>query len=415
MGAEIKDFLEQVVEQGVITPNLVKGKKVLIIAKAQSTQPMIQVLYKYMEQAKAAVLDKLLLFHASVMDSYLSIQDIPRAVGDIEYDLVILLEGLEKEESFQEAADILQSVCRKDGYLIVLARTPYETGTRVCLEFYEDAWRYEPQDIQTLFWQCEIERAILSDPAYMLAMRLRKMEKNQSLEYLSGYSLFHCVVGHRITREAAKGLGFFRKQKQLDAIGVQCHTDKCSYDHNYLDKYEFFLKDWKQETFNLLELGVYMGSSERMWKEYFPHAQIYGVDIDPGCHVYEEERIHIIEADLAKKDELDKLQLIQPRIIVDDASHFWSHQILALFTLFDALPSGGIYILEDLETSTHAEQFPQCQDAELSAYEVCSRIAQVTVGKRPCLEAPFAKEITRLGMAIEMMSILKGSCIMIKR
>ena len=415
MGSEIKDFFEQLLEQRMISTELLKGKNVLVIAKAQSIRPMIKILCNYMEKAGVAALDKLLLFHASVLDSYISIQDIPRAVGDMQYDLVILLEGLEKEDSFQEAAGILQSVCRPEGRLIILARTPYETGTRVCLEFYEDVWRYEPQDIPVLFGQCEVERAILSDPAYMLAIRLRKTGRIPPVKDLSEYPLFHCVAQRRISRAEAAGLGFFREQGQLDEIGVRCHTDKCSYDHNYLNKYEFFLRHWQQDSFNLLELGVYMGSSERMWKEYFPKAQIYGVDIDRECLVYEEDRIHILEADLSKQAELEKLKDIQPRIIVDDASHFWSHQILALFTLFDTLPSGGIYIIEDLETSTDAEQFPQCQDAELSAYEVCSRIAQVVAGKKPCQEGAFAEEITGLGMKIEMISILKGSCILIKR
>ena len=164
-----------------------------------------------------------------------------------------------------------------------------------------------------------------------------------------------------------------------------------------------------------MELGVFKGGSERMWKRYFPRAQIFGVDIDEACRVYAEERIEIRIGDLSQDEMLESLKEIRPHIIVDDASHFWSHQIKALFALFPALPSGGIYILEDLETSFHPHLFPVHGDAPLDAYTVAERIARVAASRKPCEEEPFAEEITAVGMATELVATMLSSCIFIKR
>ena len=215
-----------------------------------------------------------------------------------------------------------------------------------------------------------------------------------------------------------KGLqaGFFREFHELERLGVEELTDKCRYRHNYLQKYEFFLRDWKEKPLRLLELGVFKGGSERMWKRFFPQAQVYGVDIDENCRAYEEERIKIRIGDLSQDDMLESLKEIRPHIIVDDASHFWSHQIKALFTLFPALPSGGVYILEDMETSFHPLVFSSdyC-DAPLDAYTVAERITRVAASQVPCKEGPFAEEITAVGMDTELVATMLSSCIFIKR
>lgn len=110
-----------------------------------------------------------------------------------------------------------------------------------------------------------------------------------------------------------------------------------------------------------------------------------------------------------------RLKEIRPHIIIDDASHIVSHQLLALFTLFDALPSGGVYILEDLETSLNPEQFEaEYRDCPLDAYEVCSRIARVAARKVPDDDSLYADSINHIGMAVELVSIMKGSVIFIR-
>ena len=57
------------------------------------------------------------------------------------------------------------------------------------------------------------------------------------------------------------------------------NTDKV-YEHGYDNIYPMFLESLRDQTFNMLEIGVNEGSSMNLWGEYFPHSKIYGVDID---------------------------------------------------------------------------------------------------------------------------------------
>lgn len=211
-----------------------------------------------------------------------------------------------------------------------------------------------------------------------------------------------------------KKKGYFSIYNELEDIGETYKTDKSAYVHNYLNKYEFFLRNLKNEVFTLLELGVFKGASLKMWGEYFFKAKIIGVDINANCKQYEGNNRNVIISDLSKEADIIALRNLQPTIIIDDASHFWSHQIKALFLLFESLPSGGIYILEDLETSFAG--YDNYQDAVISAYDICKDIAEVVTSHLELRKRHlFAKEIEHIGKEIEMISFIKGSCIIVKK
>lgn len=53
-------------------------------------------------------------------------------------------------------------------------------------------------------------------------------------------------------------------------------TDKGK--HGYLDIYENYFQSVRYSKFNLLEIGVWSGSSLRLYEEYFPKAIITGID-----------------------------------------------------------------------------------------------------------------------------------------
>ena len=216
--------------------------------------------------------------------------------------------------------------------------------------------------------------------------------------------------------------GYFIDCKELDSLGEKHKTDKRSGFHNYLNKYEFFLNKYRNEKLTLMELGVFNGSSVRMWEEYFSQAEIVGVDIDDKCKQYESSRIKIVISDLSNPDNINNLKRYSPKIIIDDASHKWSHQILAISILMDSVPSGGVYICEDLETSFPASRNLVYSDASVSAYQFLSAIAEIVTGreyltrewKDPALY-DLKDEIEEIAQQIEMISFLSGSCVMIKK
>lgn len=153
------------------------------------------------------------------------------------------------------------------------------------------------------------------------------------------------------------GIGLLQRG-ELHQLASKFKTAKAHPAHDYLRAYEFFLSPFKDNEFTLMELGAgmapRMGASFFMWEEYFPKAQIVGVDNKREASELAEghDRLTIEVGDLGDLKFLEHLKSkYKPTIILDDASHRWSHQILAMEHLFDALMPGGVYICEDLHTS----------------------------------------------------------------
>jgi cephalosporin hydroxylase len=89
-----------------------------------------------------------------------------------------------------------------------------------------------------------------------------------------------------------------------------------------------------------------------MWRHYFPHAAIYGIDL------YEkwfesESRITTLTADQSDPSALSRAVDGCPPfdLVVDDGSHVGSHVITTFDVLFPKVTPGGYYAIEDLETS----------------------------------------------------------------
>ncbi len=215
---------------------------------------------------------------------------------------------------------------------------------------------------------------------------------------------------------------YFGEYTCLDKLGQKYGTDKSSKVHDYLRKYEFFLNKWKNADINVLELGILEGGSLNMWGEYFPNATIYGVDITEECTRFEGENRKVLIQDLSDENRLADLGKIHPSIIIDDASHFWSHQIKALYQLLPLLQNGGVYILEDLGTSFSSYRNMNYDDASISAYDFCSAIAEVVASGemlrnthlRAVLQS-LKQEIEFLAQQISMISFIHESCIIVKK
>lgn len=146
----------------------------------------------------------------------------------------------------------------------------------------------------------------------------------------------------------------------LDRLAAKHQTDKSSQKATplapkcYTKYYMQYFDIMRNDTFNLLEIGVSRGGSLRMWKEYFSKAQIYGIDIRPQCRQCEEERIRVFIGDQGDKEFLEKVaREIGPlHIIIDDGGHRDDLQIISFETLFLRLVSGGAYVIEDLYSTS---------------------------------------------------------------
>jgi|MesohylFT_1024984.scaffolds.fasta_scaffold09545_2 hypothetical protein len=141
-------------------------------------------------------------------------------------------------------------------------------------------------------------------------------------------------------------------RNRLYELGTKYNTDKV-FHHEYHDIYDFFLKQFYNAPGAMLEIGIQNGNSLNMWLELFPNAHIYGMDIDKE---YSGERYSVFKGDQSNPHDLQAIRYSIRNsqglfFINDDGSHIPEHQLLSFNALFPTLVEGGIYIIEDIETS----------------------------------------------------------------
>ena len=137
---------------------------------------------------------------------------------------------------------------------------------------------------------------------------------------------------------------------KLDELALKHGTDKASAIHNYTRYYEQYFEPLRDKPLRILEIGIATGASLRMWREYFPNAEIIGLDKDEAYMT--KEGVITIKGDQSNKRHLLQVaELYTPfDIIIDDGSHINKDLLLTFETLFVALKSGGLYVAEDLHT-----------------------------------------------------------------
>ena len=119
----------------------------------------------------------------------------------------------------------------------------------------------------------------------------------------------------------------------------------------FLKIYDDYFKNFKNKKINILEIGVHEGKSLMIWKDYFPKANIIGIDLK--SYNFNINRIFTFQGDQTDINFLLGLSRKFKKfdIIIDDGSHVCSHIIKTFGALFDFLKEDGLYICEDLQTS----------------------------------------------------------------
>jgi len=152
----------------------------------------------------------------------------------------------------------------------------------------------------------------------------------------------------------------------LKPIAAKYGSDKCAW-HSYGRVYDQLFEG--KTVRKMLEIGIGYkgllaesyenGASLRMWAEYFPAAEIYGLDIREDALV-NEGRIHSHVCDQGKIQSLLAARDFIGAdfdLIVDDGSHQPEHQILSACVLWPCVASGGRYVIEDVWNAAEVSPF----------------------------------------------------------
>jgi hypothetical protein len=131
-------------------------------------------------------------------------------------------------------------------------------------------------------------------------------------------------------------------------IGLKYGCDKVSR-HKYHELYPNIFDKFKNEDINLFEIGICEGKSLKVWKEYYPNCNVFGLDIQSEIS---NEDVKIFKGDQNNINDLIAVvnQIPKCDIIIDDGSHVAEHQLKTFYYLFEnLLKDGGVYVIEDIE------------------------------------------------------------------
>ena len=140
----------------------------------------------------------------------------------------------------------------------------------------------------------------------------------------------------------------------MQLIGEKYKTDKITH-HKYHEIYPTYIEKFYQKSGGIIEIGLepqWGNASLSMWLELFPKMHIYG--LDRGTQNEFKDRYTILQCDQSYSEQLDKCahKINHPIYFInDDGSHIPEHQLLTFNKLFPLLEIGGVYIIEDIETS----------------------------------------------------------------
>lgn len=160
-------------------------------------------------------------------------------------------------------------------------------------------------------------------------------------------------MGHRFEQAVRKLARQSRCASLLPirlALPAYGGTDKSR--HGFGRYYDWELTRFRLRRFVFLEIGVRNGDSIRVWRDSFPRSTVVGLDIN---HVELQlgRRVRIRRGDQRLPEAIESALegLPMPHVVVDDGSHRGSDQWATFEHLFPRLPSGAVYVLEDLSTS----------------------------------------------------------------
>lgn len=194
-------------------------------------------------------------------------------------------------------------------------------------------------------------------------------------------------------------------------------SDKIHY-HGYHRIYPWFLGHFRNKQVTLLEIGVDKSESLKLWGNYFKNISLHGIDIDKID--FNDPRIILHKIDQSNKNDLNlfaKNVNTDFDIIIDDGSHVPEHQLLTLNTLWKLLKPGGIYIIEDIETSFWGKSSIygyNFNSKVINTLEICKNLINQIYSEFNKSKKNF-KYVNNVAEDLEMITFAYNSIILIKK
>ena len=144
----------------------------------------------------------------------------------------------------------------------------------------------------------------------------------------------------------------------LTRLAIRHGTDKFG-QHLYTPIYDRLFGHLRDHPIKFLEIGVGWsnistlgGASLAMWRDYFQHAQLVGIDVMPKRLNFG-PRVQILQGSQTDTDFLRQVWHAHGPfdVVVDDGSHVVQHVLTSFETLYPLMQEGGFYAIEDTQTA----------------------------------------------------------------
>jgi hypothetical protein len=160
----------------------------------------------------------------------------------------------------------------------------------------------------------------------------------------------------------------------LDSLAQKYETDRASVftrtygkPHGYAAHYDRLFTPLRDQPIRLLEIGAAGGEGIKMWLEYFPVAEVLGVDIVSRTNPWNtpgessDPRYVFCQGDQGDTAFWDKFTHFYGGdgfdVIIDDGSHINTDIIVTFIALWPHVKPGGFYAIEDLATGYGGDSY----------------------------------------------------------
>ena len=153
--------------------------------------------------------------------------------------------------------------------------------------------------------------------------------------------------------------------------------------HGYIELYEKLLAPYRNTKRAVLEIGIQYGDSLRMWREYFPNAEIIGIDSLLGTGRFplnggtdKIEGVTLLKMDSTFPHQIfAKFQNEMFDVVIDDGSHELKDQLVTVCSFWPKLGPGGLHVVEDITTpegnpSPGTFRMFDCFNAEIRRFDL---------------------------------------------
>ena len=127
--------------------------------------------------------------------------------------------------------------------------------------------------------------------------------------------------------------------------------------HRYHGVYEKEFEPLREKSINILEIGIFKGTSAKAFVEYFPNATIYGIDLFQRMNpeqvdILQHERVKWIKGSSLSRDIIKQIKNTWPNtkfdIVIDDGKHTPEANAITFQNISPFVKDTGIYFVEDV-------------------------------------------------------------------